>query len=791
MGSNLTKETQESWNTEDVEIWKLRAIEIIKTYYLSFRGSQFDEYVLNADENLLLAKICFAIYGPPTVENAKEIWEAYEEKQLESAKEILNLILEVHRKKKPSAKQVLVGIIFIACKQEDVEYLMPIFSVFTGHDPYNPHASRAYVDAQKRVYNNWEDWKTNNTMPMLKYAFPRRGFFTSSPNHNYEFDEEKEPDVEFASSPACSTTSRVLGTTDTVTGLTALGCGVIGLASMFTPIGPSVLMASMYGGISSAIYGSTRAGVRLYDKGTHGESMKDLESFALMFSIIATPLHFTSSIVNAQLVRGAVVNGRIFSSSMRMFATVLNFSTLGVDGVMLAFGVANLIDKAKQDQLKPLDILQFSMSVFFFTNTLIRPQMASSIIKNAQETHIQSYANNLSDAEAQATFNKFLESNKGDGSIKDTSKIIRTINKISDPNKIFGDLKGSSDIKIGGRKGKTLLVQNGKEVNRINPSKISTDVKVTSNIVGCPGSVNSEDKEKNNKDESKTDPSQTNLPIPNDNLSNGGIISGVSAMLLAPFLKELEEKFRSMDVNEIIEILYDKVLKNFPHLIKEIEATIRTILGDNHGHQTDYPSDTNDHENERLLDNPTSIELNEIVHLETSHVLGGFAHDVIKTAALNDKFEVNFAPPKDFTTGIVLQTPQTAFLMLKVDSDRYKMSAREEILTLMNDLKTAIKMEITLLNTQKFLSKYSICVLQWIECLYLMQAITKVDFVEILDHFHNLLEACEKTATYEFDGIEINEEEVKIFLNRVKEIVLLKKFVMNLNIVKDVSSKEL
>jgi len=141
---------------------------------------------------------------------------------------------------------------------------------------------------------------------------------------------------------------------------------------------------------------------------------------------------------------------------------------------MIGFGVANLVDKYKKDQLTPLDVLQFSMSVFFFTNTLIQPKTASAIIKNAQESHIQTFANNLNDVETKETFNRFLDQNKGDGSIKDTSKIVRTINKVNDPNALFGGLKDSSEIKIGGRKGKTLLVSDkNNTVNRINPNSTS------------------------------------------------------------------------------------------------------------------------------------------------------------------------------------------------------------------------------------------------------------------------------------------------------------------------------
>lgn len=267
MGGNVTKEWASTWDEESVQKWKKSALDTIKSYYLSFRGSQFDEYMIGEDENLLLAKICFAMYGPPTEKDAKEIWEGYEPKLLESGKEILNLILEVHKKENGGKKQLLVGIIVIACKEEDKEYALPIFSVFTGYDPCNPHAARAYVDTHKRTYKSWDDWKSNNTMPMLKYAFPTRGFFTASKNCEYVFDSEKDPDIEFGTSPACDLSTRIFGTADIVTGITSFGCGVIAVASMFTPIGPAVLMTSLVAGSGSAVYGTGRAVVRLVDKG--------------------------------------------------------------------------------------------------------------------------------------------------------------------------------------------------------------------------------------------------------------------------------------------------------------------------------------------------------------------------------------------------------------------------------------------------------------------------------------------------------------------------------------------
>lgn len=176
--------------------------------------------------------------------------------------------------------------------------------------------------------------------------------------------------------------------------------------------------------------------------------------------MLILPLHVGSSIVTNQLVTGATANGRIFSSSFRTFATILNFTTLGVDSLMLGCGLFNLIEKYQKDQLTSLDLVQFSMSVFFFSHTLIQPKTAMAIIERAQDTHMQQYASRMTDEEVRAVFDKFKNDNLGAGGIQEKSKIIRTINRIAEPNDVFGrsDLKEASSIKIGGRKGRSLLV---------------------------------------------------------------------------------------------------------------------------------------------------------------------------------------------------------------------------------------------------------------------------------------------------------------------------------------------
>jgi len=93
--------------------------------------------------------------------------------------------------------------------------------VFVGSDETGADR-RSYIDTQCRVYKDWEDWKTNNCLPMLKYAYPERGFYTCSGNNAYEFDEKRDPDVVFGTSPQCDVSSRIFRQADIATSVTSI-----------------------------------------------------------------------------------------------------------------------------------------------------------------------------------------------------------------------------------------------------------------------------------------------------------------------------------------------------------------------------------------------------------------------------------------------------------------------------------------------------------------------------------------------------------------------------------------
>ncbi|EYC06651.1 hypothetical protein Y032_0074g817 [Ancylostoma ceylanicum] len=459
MGNTLAAEFPSTWSDPDVLKWKKDAEARQQCVYLQFEGSQFQD-ITDLSEELCITKICFAIYGMPTNE-ANTLEEAYTADQRKFAAKVYNTIRDIWLKAPMS--RFKLGFIFVFCKQGDEEYQVPLFRLLW--DESDEHTSR-YIDTACRVYESAQDWRDNNCMPMMKYCYPKRLFYTCSSGYDYRFDPDEKTVLQFGTSPACDFLSRVGRTLDVV--ISTVGM-TVGVAALFTPAGFISAPILLGVGGTSAVYGAGRAVNRLIDKVTHGESLTDLEGVLLTLSIIAAPLSFLTSLSNARLAAGAA-SGRIFSQTQRILATVLSLTTLTVDSFSFILNVVNLIDKFENDNLTTLDVLQFSVSTLFFANTLIQPKTAWDVIAKAQEQRITAIADNLSDAQAKAAFRSFLEENKGDGSIRATSKVVRCLNRVEDPNRFFKSIDGYS-TKIAGRKGKTVFLSNDKgAVHQLRPN---------------------------------------------------------------------------------------------------------------------------------------------------------------------------------------------------------------------------------------------------------------------------------------------------------------------------------
>ncbi|TKR80019.1 hypothetical protein L596_014157 [Steinernema carpocapsae] len=123
----------------------------------------------------------------------------------------------------------------------------------------------------------------------MEYFYPKFGYYTCEADGEYGYSEKKSVILEYGKAPSSAFLSQLGRAMDTVSGVTSLVAGGAAIVSMFTPVGPIVGGVIFASGAGSAVYGAGRSIDRLVDKGRHGESLKDLESFTSYFAICLTP----------------------------------------------------------------------------------------------------------------------------------------------------------------------------------------------------------------------------------------------------------------------------------------------------------------------------------------------------------------------------------------------------------------------------------------------------------------------------------------------------------------------
>ncbi|KAH9510202.1 hypothetical protein Btru_043756 [Bulinus truncatus] len=109
----------------------------------------------------------------------------------------------------------------------------------------------------------------------------------------------------------------------------------------------------------------------------------------------------------------------------------------------LARNIAHLIDKGKHE--KHLDslilLIKYSMRPTIVDEVLEKGAQDGVIFSNAQQE--------MADTTAQENIQRFLDRNHGNGGIMDMSKLIRTVNRMIDPNKFCSLVPPDSEIDIG------------------------------------------------------------------------------------------------------------------------------------------------------------------------------------------------------------------------------------------------------------------------------------------------------------------------------------------------------
>ena len=92
-----------------------------------------------------------------------------------------------------------------------------------GEDPLLATAKRFYIDWAGRVYDDWKKWKEENKLPMLKYAIPVNGFYTTGKGLVYEFNPAGELDLCFENSPSCNFSAKLFQALDSFSTVGGIG----------------------------------------------------------------------------------------------------------------------------------------------------------------------------------------------------------------------------------------------------------------------------------------------------------------------------------------------------------------------------------------------------------------------------------------------------------------------------------------------------------------------------------------------------------------------------------------
>lgn len=100
-------------------------------------------------------------------------------------------------------------------------------------------------------------------------------------------------------------------------------------------------------------------------------------------------------------------------------------------------GIANLIEKGTTQQVSNLSVLQLCLSVLFFSNTLVQPRTASTIIKEAQMQRIQELSDSMLDVDARRVFQNLVARNEG--GVPKKTEFIKTLTLVNEANGFFAN----------------------------------------------------------------------------------------------------------------------------------------------------------------------------------------------------------------------------------------------------------------------------------------------------------------------------------------------------------------
>ena len=162
----------EYWNCEDVRKWKDLTQEEQQEYFDSSHIFNCRECKLSDTSNLKEI-IRFALFDI----SEKEPFENLTGKQLKHINKIFDRI-ERSMKKHKIEENIFVSVSFVLAKARDDYMKFPVINILT-HDIDIQQENNTFIDFCGRVYENWQDYLKNNTLPNCILCYPGNGVYSA------------------------------------------------------------------------------------------------------------------------------------------------------------------------------------------------------------------------------------------------------------------------------------------------------------------------------------------------------------------------------------------------------------------------------------------------------------------------------------------------------------------------------------------------------------------------------------------------------------------------------------
>ncbi|XP_014613408.1 PREDICTED: uncharacterized protein LOC106791912, partial [Polistes canadensis] len=455
--------------SEDNRLWHEMvsyAIEIQQQYYELL--SDWTKYEMQ-DYDILKQNIGYALFGPPTepcqvdnMENNTIDSSSVVSYVLKNAEELTKVNEGIHYKKdamrlislifdqiieygKQSDESIFCGIIYNiifnvpkekreVSNQEnadiDTEKIMkeiqavPIFKI-KNYCTTSSTENIEYIDNNGRVYKDWINYKTNNTLPACVMVLPNEGFY--QPNPEFSITEICSTVwVEVCFSPASSLSAQLVSGADTASTILNVGGLGIALASLVTPIGPVVALAGIATtGVSSA-WTFGRSIYQLYDRSSHRESvsLSNRNALSAWLGIAGCTMGIAMSGGSIFLSRAAQA-GRDIGLVARTAYNTTVICNMSINLVGLGYNGFNIVEKYQnENRIDWSDVFFFTTHAMFFGNTILGMQFAHDVINTSQGNVMRDYEATLRSKRHRKAYNRIKRNATSD------AEVVRYVRKV-------------------------------------------------------------------------------------------------------------------------------------------------------------------------------------------------------------------------------------------------------------------------------------------------------------------------------------------------------------------------